>query len=267
MSIPNFASAPHLPRPPRPGVPLYFGTMGPRTLRMAAPLADGVFFSVLASPAYVEHCLGHARAGLAEAGRDAGEIDAACYIIFSVDEDGEAARAAARGLIAHYLMRIPDTIRFEYAGLDVARMQSVQAGLRGAAAANRLGPAADALDDDIVAARAVAGTPEECIAGLQPCAAAGSARPLTPALSPTGERGSYGGNPPLFLLPSRWREGPGEGGPPPVPSSNRRRPAAERSRSGRADGGPAGAAGTTTGRNRTGVSNLGHRPPRHGAQP
>ena len=165
-------------RPPRPGVPLYFGTMGPRTLRMAAPLADGVFFSVLASPAYVAHCLGHARAGLAAAGRDIGEIDAACYIIFSVDEDGDAARAAARGLIAHYLMRIPDTIRFEYAGLDVARMQSVQAGLRAAAAANRLGPAAEALDDDIVAALAVAGTPEECIAGLEPYAAAGLGTPV-----------------------------------------------------------------------------------------
>ena len=165
-------------RPPRPGVPLYFGTMGPRTLRMAAPMADGVFFSVLASPAYVEHCLGHARAGLAAAGRDAAEVDAACYIIFSVDEDGDAARAAAKPLIAHYLMRIPDTIRFEYAGLDVARMQPVQAALKAAAAANRLGPAADALDDDIVAALAVAGTPEECIAGLEPYAAAGLKTPV-----------------------------------------------------------------------------------------
>ena len=75
-------------------------------------------------------------------------------------------------------MRIPDTIRFEYAGLDIARMQSVQAGLRGAAAANRLGPAAAALDDDIVAALAVAGTPEECIAGLEPYAAAGLKTPV-----------------------------------------------------------------------------------------
>ena len=165
-------------RPPRPGVPLYFGTMGPRTLRMAAPLADGVFFSVLASPAYVAHCLGHARAGLAAAGRDAGDIDVACYIVFSVDEDGDAARAAAKALIAHYLMRIPDTIRFEYAGLEIARMQSVQAGLREAAAADRLGPAAAALDDDIVAALAVAGTPEECIAGLEPYAAAGLKTPV-----------------------------------------------------------------------------------------
>lgn len=172
-------------RPPRPDVPLYFGTMGPRTLRMAAPMADGVFFSVFASPAYVEHCLGHARAGLAAAGRDPGEVDVACYIVFSVDEDGAAARAAARGLIAHYLMRIPDTIRFEYAGLDVARMQSVQAGLRAASAANRLGPAVAALDDDIVAALAVAGTPEECIEGLKPYAAAGLRTPvLYQALGP-----------------------------------------------------------------------------------
>lgn len=165
-------------RPPRPDVPLYFGTMGPRTLRMAAPMADGVFFSVFASPAYVEHCLGHARAGLAAAGRDAGEVDVACYIVFSVDEDGDAARDAAKGLIAHYLMRIPDTIRFEYAGLDVARMRTVQAGLRAASAEDRLGPAVAALDDDIVAALAVAGTPDECIEGLKPYAAAGLRTPV-----------------------------------------------------------------------------------------
>lgn len=165
-------------RPPRPDVPLYFGTMGPRTLAMAAPMADGVFFSVLASPAYVAHCVGHARAGLAAAGRDIGDIDVACYIVFSVDEDGDAARAAAKALIAHYLMRIPDTVRFEYAGLDVGRMQSVQAGLKAASAANRLGPAAEALDDDIVAALAVAGTPEACIEGLKPYAAAGLKTPV-----------------------------------------------------------------------------------------
>ena len=36
--------------------------------QIAMAMADGVFFSVLASPAYVEHCLGHAQAGLAAAG-------------------------------------------------------------------------------------------------------------------------------------------------------------------------------------------------------
>lgn len=111
-------------------------------------------------------------------GRAVEDIDVACYIIFSVDQDGDAARAAARRLIAHYLMRIPDTIRFEFAGLDIARMQSVQAGLKAAFAENRLGPAVDAIDDDVVAALAVAGTPDECIAGLRPYAAAGLKTPV-----------------------------------------------------------------------------------------
>ena len=138
--------------PVRPDVPLYFGSMGPRTLKMGAPLADGVFFSVFSSPSYAEHCLGHVQAGLAGTGRTIEDIDVACYIIFSVDEDGDAARAAARRLIAHYLMRIPDTIRFEFAGLDVDRMQSLQAGLKAAFAESRYDRAVDALDDDVVGA-------------------------------------------------------------------------------------------------------------------
>ncbi|MDE0334674.1 MAG: LLM class flavin-dependent oxidoreductase [Defluviicoccus sp.] len=159
--------------PPRPDVPFYIGSMGPRTLKMAAPTADGVFFSVFASPAYVEHCLGYVREALDGTGRTVKDIDVTCYIVFSVDEDGDAARAAAKELIAHYLMRIPDTIRFEFAGLDVARMQSLQARLKSAFAENRLERAVAALDDDVVAALAVAGTPDECIEGLKPYAAAG----------------------------------------------------------------------------------------------
>ena len=164
--------------PPRPDVPLYFGSMGPRTLRMGAPMADGVFFSVFTSPSYARHCLEPVREALAGVGRGIEEIDVACYIIFSVDEDGDAARAHAKELIAHYLMRIPDTIRFEFAGLDVDRMKSVQAGLRAAFAENRYRRAVDALDDDVVAALAVAGTPEECIDGLKPYAAAGLKTPV-----------------------------------------------------------------------------------------
>ena len=147
------------------------------------------------------------------------EVDVACYIIFSVDEDGDAARAAAKGLIAHYLMRIPDTIRFEYAGLDVGRMQSVQAGLRAASAEDRLGPAVDALDDDIVAALAVAGTPEECIEGLKPYAAAGLRTPvLYQVLGPDRlavHRPDRRTNPPRVC---RVRHGGGQGRPPTNPA-------------------------------------------------
>lgn len=162
----------------RKDIPIYFGTMGPRTLAMATPSADGVFFSVFTSPAFAEHCMGHVRQSMDRAGRPIDDLDIVCYIIFSVDEDGDKARHAAKWLIAHYLRRIPDTIRFEYAGLDIARMQALQQDLKTAFAEDRYQAAVDGIADDVVAGLAVAGTPQECIDGLKPYEAAGIKSPV-----------------------------------------------------------------------------------------
>ena len=169
----------------RPRVPIYFGTMGPRTLRRVAPAADGVKFSVFASPAFAESCMGHLREALAQADRSIDDLDVSCYIIFSVDQDRDAARHAAKRLVAHYVRRIPDTIRYEYAGLDVPRMQALQGELRTAFMADKYQDAIENLPDDVVDALAVTGTPAECIEGLQAYAAAGIKTPvLYQALGP-----------------------------------------------------------------------------------
>ena len=97
--------------PVRNRVPLYFGTMGPQTLKMAVPRADGILFSVFGSPAFIEDRMTHVRAALDAAGRAGSDVDIACYIIFSVDEDGDAARNAAKWVIALYLRRIPRSHR------------------------------------------------------------------------------------------------------------------------------------------------------------
>ncbi len=162
----------------RPAVPLYFGTLGPRTLKMAAAMADGIFFSVLCTPTFVEHGMEHVRAGAAEAGRAAEDLDIACYVIFAVDPDGDAARQAVKGLLAHYVMRIPDTERFIHAGLAVDRMAALQKDLREAEGENRLAAAVEVLPDDVVRALAVAGTPEECVEGLRAFAEAGIKTPV-----------------------------------------------------------------------------------------
>ncbi len=169
---------PARPGATKPGVPLYFGTLGPRTLKMAASMADGIFFSVLCTPAFVEYGMEHVRAGAAEAGRAVEEMDIACYVIFAVDLDGDAARQAVKGLVAHYVMRIPDTARFIHAGLAVDRMAALQKDLREAEGENRLAAAVEALPDDVVRALAVAGTPEECVEGLRAFAAAGIKTPI-----------------------------------------------------------------------------------------
>ena len=162
----------------RDDVPLYFGTMGPKTLKMATRDADGILFSVFSSPAFIEDRMVHLRNGLAEAGRSIDDIDLACYIIFSVDEDGGAARHAAKWVIAHYLRRIPDPTRAVFAGLELNQVKALQDELRAAHRENRLDDAVKAVPDDVVTALAVAGTPAECVERLKAYAAVGIKTPV-----------------------------------------------------------------------------------------
>jgi 5,10-methylenetetrahydromethanopterin reductase len=172
----------------RKGVPLYYGSMGPKTLAMAAPIADGLLFSVFCSPRFVAERMTHVSAALARAGRAASDLDIAGYIIFAVDRDGAAARYAARTLVAHYVRRIRDDARYQAAGLDPARMAAMKQDLGTAFKAGRWAEAVASVPDDVVNALAVAGTPAECIAGLQAYAAAGIRRPvLYHALGPDRE--------------------------------------------------------------------------------
>ena len=165
--------------PVRNRVPLYFGTMGPQTLKMAVPRADGILFSVFGSPAFIEDRMTHVRAALDAAGRASSDIDIACYIIFSVDEDGDAARNAAKSVIALYLRRIPDpTSRPVFAGLDGDRVLALTRSLRTAFDEGRYDAAIEAIPDDVVDALAVAGTPTECIERLHGFAEAGIKTPV-----------------------------------------------------------------------------------------
>ena len=164
--------------PVRKGVPIYFGTMGPRTLKMAVPQADGILFSVFSSPAFIEDRMAHIHNAVATSGRSIDDLDIAGYIIFSVDEDGQAARNAAKWVIAHYLARIADTTRAAFAGLDVGEIETLQKELRDAIHEERFASAVGSVPDHVVTALAVAGTPAECIERLQAFVAAGIKTPV-----------------------------------------------------------------------------------------
>lgn len=160
------------------GVPLYFGTLGPKSLRIAASMADGILFSVFCSPAFIQSAMEHVKAGAARAGRSVEEMDIASYIIFSVDRDGARARAAAKPLIGRYLMRALDPARISLAGLSMDRMAQIREGLEKAQRENRLEEAVASLPEDVVRALSVAGTPEECLEGLRAYGEAGVKTPV-----------------------------------------------------------------------------------------
>ena len=159
-------------------VPMYFGTMGPRTLRSVASVSDGVKFSVFTTPAYAKTCMAHLREALVGTSRSIDDIDISCYIIFSVNEDRGAARDAARPLVAHYVMQIPDMTRYEYAGLDIPMMKGLQSELRSAFNGSRFNDAISKVPDVVVDELAVTGTPTECIERLKMYAVAGIKTPV-----------------------------------------------------------------------------------------
>jgi len=162
----------------RSGVPIYFGTMGPKTLKMATASADGILFSVFSSPAFVEDRMAHVRAAVAQAGRSIDDLDLACYIIFSVDEDGAVALQAAKRVVAHYLARIADPTRAGFAGLDIEQVGALQKELKIALLVGRFEEAIETVPDHVVTALAVVGTPGQCIERLKAYAAAGIKTPV-----------------------------------------------------------------------------------------
>lgn len=87
--------------PPQRPVPLRLGVSGPKMLQLSGELADGSILSVAAGVDYVEW----ARTQIDEGRRRGGRTDdheITVFTIYSVDEDGERARAMARSTLAFY---------------------------------------------------------------------------------------------------------------------------------------------------------------------
>ena len=154
-------------RPPE-AVPVLLGVKGPKALRLAGEIADGVHCSVLASP-------GHVRRVRQTAGAGRPGFTVLAYVIVSVSPDGPAARAAVRPLIARYLGVLHGQSILRDAGLELDRIQPFR---------EALGRAAHLVDDELIDALAVAGTPEHCRRQLARWAEAGLDAPI--AILPRG---------------------------------------------------------------------------------
>jgi alkanesulfonate monooxygenase SsuD/methylene tetrahydromethanopterin reductase-like flavin-dependent oxidoreductase (luciferase family) len=150
---------------PPAAVPLLLGVKGPRALRLAGEVADGVHCAVLASPAHVRRvrqATGGARPGFA----------VVAYVITAIGPDGPRARDAVRPLIARYLGFLHGQSILLDAGLGPDRTRP----FREALGAGR--PAAHLVDDELIDALAVAGTPEHCRRQLARWAEAGLDAPI-----------------------------------------------------------------------------------------
>jgi 5,10-methylenetetrahydromethanopterin reductase len=157
-------------RPPE-VVPVLLGVKGPKALRMAGEIADGVHCSVLASPDHVRRVRQTAGAGRPH-------FTVVSYVVTAMSRDGRVARAAVRPLIARYLGVLHGQSILADAGFGPDRTRPFREALGQGTAAEHL------VDDDMIDALTVAGTPEHCRRQLARWAEAGLDAPI--AVLPRG---------------------------------------------------------------------------------
>ncbi|MCL0101770.1 LLM class flavin-dependent oxidoreductase [Dehalococcoidia bacterium] len=75
--------------PSQPLVPIYVAAIGPRALRFAGGVADGILLNSYVPPAYVTWAIGEVHAGAMEVGREPSSIDIACMLPVRLTEDPE----------------------------------------------------------------------------------------------------------------------------------------------------------------------------------
>lgn len=110
VGAPRPARLPHA-RP----VPVWIAAGGPRTLRMAGGVADGVFIRVGTHPENLRIAVNAIHEGAREAGRDPSEVRLGAIFHTALDEDREVAMRIARSMAAGYYEYSP--MLFEQIGM------------------------------------------------------------------------------------------------------------------------------------------------------
>ncbi len=144
--------------------PIWMGVSGPRMLRLSGEVADGTVLSVASSLSYVEW----ARRQIDEGREIGGRTDdhpITVFAIYAVDDDGDAARQAARSTLAFYKQHGPNALTDVYgvsdelaALVDAGGYESLLAG----------------MPDQWVEDLTIAGTPAECAEKIAAYHAAGA---------------------------------------------------------------------------------------------
>ena len=161
--------------------PVYLSMEGPRGLRLAGRVADGVFLGSGVEPRAVGWALARIGEGAGEAGRSPDEIATLAAGMVCIKEDGDEARQIVRRRLAnrahHNFQATVETVPEEELAAVKKFMEAFD---QSKPMEERSDPAL--ITDYLVRRFAIAGTAKECIARLEELAEAGVKRVmLTPA--------------------------------------------------------------------------------------
>ena len=161
-------------------VPIYIAALGPRMLRLAGALADGVLLSWTAA-SYLEQAVQLVKEGATTAGRDPSEVAISGYLRVAVTDDLEAGRASLQREISRYASGHHYQSFFRNTGFD-AEMTGAQA-----ARDHAYNPATSvAISEYMQSELGVVGSAEVCRARIEELRDMGLAKPVIAPL-PVGD--------------------------------------------------------------------------------
>jgi 5,10-methylenetetrahydromethanopterin reductase len=159
--------------PPRP-VPIVYACSGPKSLRLAGRVADGVLFQVGAEPALARWALRHVEEGARAAGRRLSDVRLYQRLACAVSDDRARVRNEVKGYAAVAAGTIYRTLPREDVPEDLwEELRHMKAHYDYHQHADAKARHAELITDRILDAVAIAGTPEEAVPRFRALAALG----------------------------------------------------------------------------------------------
>lgn len=151
--------------PARERLPVYLSASGPKMVRLAGEVSDGVGVGIMASTAFLRDIVQpNARAGAAAAGRDPGALAFPMGAQISVNQDEERARDATRASICGLFHPVPHPYydsqlrQLGFAEFADRATQLMPAG--------RVRDAMNLVPEEVIDTMTITGTPQQCAARI-----------------------------------------------------------------------------------------------------
>ena len=162
-------------RPIQDPLPIYLAAIGPKALRLAGSLADGVLLNAYVPAAYVRWAVAEIRAAAEAAGRDPAAIEITCMLPIRLTADPASIWPALKERIVRLLAEAQvGEILLSKGGFDA----SILPELRALETAGNKAAASRLVTDEMVEAFYVAGTGKRCRGRIEEYRRAGVAVPL-----------------------------------------------------------------------------------------
>lgn len=139
--------------------PIYLAAIGPRALRLAGAIADGVLLNAYTPTVYVRYAVNEVRRAAEEAGRDPRSVDIACMLTTRLTDDTESIWPGLKQRIVRLLAE-PQVgeILLEKGGFDPSILAPIRASEKSDDGKN----AATLISDDMVESFYLVGSQERC---------------------------------------------------------------------------------------------------------